>query len=256
MATTASSSGRAASPRFNILLVWAALWFAAALAWAVTIEDALMMGNMPGTMGMSPVSFLTMWVMMMAAMMLPSLAPVAAMYLRIILNQPGGMTRLFRVGGFVSGYLLVWAAFGILAYGIAWLISLLIKAAPGMMLWGAAMVLLLGGIYQFTPFKDVCLNHCRSPLGFLFQFGNYSGRLRDVQAGIYHGAYCTGCCAGLMVVMIFAGVMNLIWMIALAAIIFIEKVWRYGKQFSYAVGVTLIVLGCLLPWHPALLQDP
>ena len=214
-----------------------------------------MMGNMPGTMGMNAANFIIMWTIMMAAMMLPSLAPVAFMYLRIMTKESKGIVRFIRISGFVTGYLLIWSVFGVLAYGIALGINLLIRGSPAAMLWTTAIVLLLCGIYQFTSLKDICLKHCRSPIGFLFHFGNYRGRLRDMRIGMYHGAYCTGCCVGLMIVMVFAGVMNLVWMIALAAIIFIEKVWHYGRGFSHAVGFMLIILGCLLPWHPHLLQS-
>lgn len=190
---------------------------------------------------------------MMAAMMLPSLAPVATIYFRTIVKQSLGVIRFIRIVVFVCSYLLVWAVFGVFAFAIAWLISLLIKQSPELMPWISAIILLLCGAYQFTPLKDVCLKHCRSPIGFLFQFGNYHGRFRDLQVGLYHGGYCTGCCFGLMIVMVIAGVMNIIWMLALAVIIFIEKVLPYGREFSHVVGLVLIVLGCLLPWHPYLL---
>ena len=244
-----------AENRVNTLILWSVMLFAAALAWVVTVPSALKMGHMPGTMGMNPVSFIIMWSIMMAAMMLPSLAPVASLYLRVLTGQANGLIRVCRITGFVTGYLLVWAAFGVVAYATAWLINLLLRESPEAMLWTSAAILLSCGVYQLTPFKELCLNHCRSPLGFLFHFGNYTGMFKDLRVGLYHGGYCTGCCFGLMIVMIFAGVMNLAWMIALAAIIFIEKVWRYGKEFSYVTGLILIVLGCLLPWHPYLLNN-
>jgi predicted metal-binding membrane protein len=240
-------------PRTSPLVLWSALLCISALAWAITIHGALAMGNMPGTMGMGIVSFLIMWTIMMAGMMLPSLAPMASIFIRSILIQSGGLARVLAVSRFVTGYLLVWAAFGLAAYAIAWMISLSLREMPGVLDWFAAAVLILCGIYQFTPLKDLCLKHCRSPLDFIFKFGNYHGKFREILVGMYHGAYCTGCCLGLMVVMVIAGVMNIVWMVALALIIFIEKVWRYGKEFSYLVGVTLILLGCMLPWWPGIL---
>ena len=255
MATTANSSGKAANRQPDTILIWSALLFAAALAWFFTIQDALMMGNMPGTMGMSLPAFIIMWTIMMAAMMLPSLAPVAALYLQILARQSSGLVRCMRTTGFVAGYLLVWALAGLIGYGIAWGINLLLRESPAVMLWTTALILFLCGVYQFTPLKDVCLKHCRSPLGFLFHFGNYNGKLRDLQIGMYHGSFCTGCCAGLMIVMVFAGVMNITWMVAMALIIFIEKIWRYGKEFSRLVGILLMTTGAMLPWHPYLLKD-
>jgi predicted metal-binding membrane protein len=254
MGTIANSNGRAASRQYQTILIWSALLLAAALAWAVTLDDAREMGNMSGTMGMQPAGFIIMWTIMMAAMMLPSLASVASMYLRIITRQSGAGIRVFRITAFVTGYLLAWAVFGVIAYGVAWCITQLTDKSPETLHWIAAMVLLLCGIYQFTPIKDVCLNHCRSPLGFLFHFGNYRGMLRDLKVGFYHGGYCSGCCIGLMLIMIFAGVMNIVWMVALAVIIFVEKIWHYGGEFSRVVGLFLIILGCALPWYPHILQ--
>jgi predicted metal-binding membrane protein len=254
MGTTANSNGRAASRQYHNVLIWSALLLAAALAWAITLDDALKMGNMSGTMGMQPAGFIVMWTIMMAAMMLPSLASVASMYLHVITRQSGAGIRVFRITVFVAGYLLAWAVFGVIAYLVAWFITQLTVKSPGVLHWAAAVVLLLCGFYQFTHFKDVCLSHCRSPLGFLLHFGNYRGMLRDLKVGFYHGGYCSGCCIGLMLIMIFAGVMNIVWMIALAIIIFMEKIWRYGSEFSRAVGFLLIVLGCVLPWHPYILQ--
>jgi predicted metal-binding membrane protein len=116
--------------------------------------------------------------------------------------------------------------------------------------WSAAITLAVAGLYQFTPLKARCLRHCRSPLGFLLHFGNYSGRLRDVRVGAYHGGYCVGCCWSLMLVLVAVGVMNMAWMVGLTALVFVEKVWRSGKAFGYAVGGALTLAGLLLPWLP------
>ena len=255
MGTTANSSGRAAELRYPTILIWTGLTLTAVLAWASTLHDAWRMGNMPGTMGLDAAGYIVMWTIMMAAMMLPSLAPVAAMYLRVIRNQSTAAVRTFRIASFVAGYLLVWALFGVIAYVISWFISWLLGTSPALLPWMTAAVLLLCGLYQFTPFKKVCLTHCHSPLGILFHFGNFRGTFRDLQAGIYHGGYCAGCCLGLMIIMLFTGVMNITWMIALALIIFIEKVWHYGTGFARAVGLVLIILGCMFPWFPHILQS-
>jgi Predicted metal-binding integral membrane protein (DUF2182)/Protein of unknown function (DUF1326) len=104
------------------------------------------------------------------------------------------------------------------------------------------------GIMEFEV--EALHAHCRSPLGFLLHFGNYSGRLRDVRVGAYHGGYCVGCCWSLMLVLVAVGVMNMAWMAGLTAVVFVEKVWRSGKAFGYAVGGALILAGLLLPWLP------
>ncbi|MBV9228021.1 MAG: DUF2182 domain-containing protein, partial [Chloroflexi bacterium] len=93
----------------------------------------------------------------------------------------------------------------------------------------------------------------RSPLAWLFHFGNYTGPLRDMRAGLFHGGYCVGCCWGLMLVLIAVGVMNLAWMVGLAVVVFLEKTWRYGKALRIAIGLTFLGLALLVPWHPELL---
>jgi predicted metal-binding membrane protein len=232
--------------------VWGALLAAAAVAWTVTVRDALAMGNGPGTMGRGLAGFVALWTAMMAAMMLPSVAPVGSMYLGTLRDSSAGAVRALRVGSLVVGYLVAWGAFGILGYAAAWGGGRVAEAAPALAPWVAAVILVLAGLYQLTPLKDRCLAHCRSPLGFLLHFGGYSGRLRDLRVGVYHGGYCGGCCWGLMAVMVAVGVMNLAWMAGLAAVVFVEKTWRYGKELGLAFGLALVVLACFVPSHPGL----
>ena len=222
----------------------------AAIAWVFTLRDALHMGNMPGTMGLAPAPFLIMWTLMMAAMMLPSLAPITILYLKAIKATSG--LRMFNILGLATGYLLAWALFGVFAYGAAYAAG---RAAMshGISPWVGAGIIGACGLYQFTPFKEWCLNHCRSPVSFLLHFGNYRGRFRDVYVGFYHGGYCAGCCIGLMVIMVAVGIMNIAWMVGLAAVIYLEKVWRYGREFAWVVGVLLIIMALFIPWHPWLL---
>jgi len=242
--------GKETNTLTGIVSVWGLLLVLTVVAWVFTVRDALHMGNMPGTMGLGPVAFLIMWTIMMAAMMLPSLAPVTVLYLKAIKNthRPGILTIL----GLTVGYLLAWAFFGIFAYGAAYLAGRL-AMSHGISPWLGAGIIAACGLYQFTPLKQLCLKHCRSPLSFLLHFGNYQGRFRDVYVGFYHGGYCAGCCVGLMVIMVAVGVMNIAWMVGLAAIIFIEKVWRYGKEFAFSVGVLLLLMAAFVPWNPWLL---
>ena len=156
------------------------------------------------------------------------------------------------ISGLAVGYLLAWAVFGLFAYGAAWYAGRL-AMSHGISPWVGAGIIGACGVYQFTPLKKLCLSHCRSPLGFLLHFGNYRGMFRDVYVGFYHGGYCAGCCIGLMVIMVAVGVMNIIWMVLLAAIIFIEKVWRHGEVFSTVVGFLLILMAAFVPWNPWLL---
>lgn len=252
MAITASSPGRA---RFSIttVAIWAALLVLTALAWIVTVAGARTMGNMPGTMGLALPAFLAMWTVMMAAMMLPSVAPVGALYVRAVRHGSRGAAAALRVSGLISGYLIAWAAFGLVAYLAARLAGYLASHRPEAAPAVGAAVFIVCGLYQITPLKERCLAHCRSPLGVLLHLGNYRGRLRDLRAGLYHGAFCVGCCWALMIVMVMVGVMNLAWMVALALVILIEKVWRHGKAFGYGVGIALIVFALFIPGRPELI---
>lgn len=233
-------------------IVWSLLLAGSGLAWAIAVRDAWEMGTGPGTMGLTLAEFMPVWVAMMSAMMLPAVAPVASMYLRGVRMQSNGWLRVFRVGTLVVGYLAVWTAFGVFAFVAAWGSERLAEIAPRAALWAGALIFTVAGFYQLTPLKDRCLKHCRSPLGLLLHFGSYSGRARDLRVGLAHGGFCLGCCWALMVVLIAVGIMNVIWMAALAVLIFLEKTWRYGKALGIAFGVGLIILALLVPTHPDL----
>ena len=231
----------------------AVLLLAAAVAWLVVVRQASGMTSAPGTMGFHLLGFLGLWTVMMAAMMLPAVTPVGAMYARLVERQATPARRVGRVGGLVAGYLVVWVGFGLLAFALADLAGRLAEREPRLAEWIGAGVLAMAGIYQLTPVKDRCLAHCRSPLSVLMHIGSYRGPLRHVRAGLYHGGYCVGCCWALMVALIALGVMDLRWMVALAAVIVLERLWRHGRALSYAVGVGLLVLAVLAPSHPGLI---
>jgi predicted metal-binding membrane protein len=122
-------------------------------------------------------------------------------------------------------------------------------AAKGL---GVAIVT-AAGIYQLTIWKERCLRRCRSPVRPLVYYASFRGRGRDVRVGLRHGAACVGCCWGLMIVLVAAGVMNVAVMAALAVVIFTEKVWRYGRPFGQVVGLALVAAGVLAIWFPWLL---
>ena len=230
-----------------------ALLAAAALAWALTVRFASGMPAGPGTMGLDLPAFLALWALMMAAMMLPSVAPFASLYARTLRARSTGRIRVLRSLSLLTGYLAAWVLFGLIGYVAAWAGGRLATQAPNLAAWIGAGVLAAAGLYQLTPLKSRCLSRCRSPLGFLLQFGGRSGRLRDLRVGLHHGAYCVGCCSGLMVVLVAVGTMNLAWMAALAGTVLLEKTWRHGKGFSIAFGLAMIAFACVVPWHPSLL---
>jgi predicted metal-binding membrane protein len=232
----------------SVVLVVCAL-----IAWLLTFVSASGMSAGPGTMGRGFAGFLVLWTLMMTAMMLPSVSPVAAMYLRTLQTEPSQAVRAVRTGELVVGYLAAWTAYGVIAYALARVSGQLAEGSPDAAPWVGAGALVVAGIYQLTPLKDVCLAHCRSPIGFLLHFGGIKGRSKDLRVGFFHGGFCVGCCWGLMLVLIVVGVMNLVWMVVIAATVLVEKTWTHGKAFSIAVGVGLIGFAFFVPSHPGLL---
>jgi predicted metal-binding membrane protein len=219
----------------------------AALAWAITSDQMSGMdagpGTDPGTLGF----FIGVWVVMMAAMMFPSIAPMVLMFARIQEGRrdrgqdaPAGATSLF-----VGGYLVSWTAAGLIAYGV----FELGRAAFGdTFAWDGAGPYLAGGvivaaaIYQLTPLKDVCLRNCRSPFAFLMMHSR-PGRLGALRMGFEHGGYCVGCCWMLMAALFALGVMSLGWMAFIAALIAIEKLLPWKALANRGIAVLLLALG-------------
>jgi predicted metal-binding membrane protein len=250
-ALTASTT--AALPRRQLAGPWIGVAALAAAAWAVTMTLTTTMGNGPGTMGLALLPFLGLWVVMMAAMMLPSAAPVAVLWARLISGASAGVTRAGRISAFLAGYLLAWAACGAVAYAALAGAGRLVMASPGSARWLGVAIFAAAGGYQLTPWKDFCLRRCRSPMGALMYYAGFKGRSRDVRVGLHHGATCAGCCWGLMIVLVAVGVMNIAVMAVLAAVVFAEKLWRHGKLFGQTAGVALIAVGLLAIWYPWLL---
>jgi predicted metal-binding membrane protein len=253
-AGSASVAGpvRALPPR-QLAVPWLAVAALAAAAWAVTVLLAQSMGNGPGTMGLALLPFLGLWVLMMAAMMLPSVVPVAVLWTRLITGVSAGPRRVVRMSLFLSGYLLVWAACGAVAFAALSGAGRLLTASPTAAKWVGVAIFTGAGAYQLTPWKHWCLRRCRSPVGALMYYTGFKGRSRDVRVGLHHGATCAGCCWGLMIVLIAVGVMNVAVMAALTVVIFAEKLWRHGKPFGQAVGVLLVAIGAAAIWFPWLL---
>lgn len=230
---------------------WIAAAAVAGAAWVATALLARHMGNGPGTMGLALVPFLGLWVLMMSAMMLPSVAPVAVLWTRSISVGSTGPARSVRMSLFFSGYLLTWAGVGAIAFVALAAAERLLNASPTAAKYLGVAIFITAGLYQLTPAKQWCLRHCRSPIGALMHYLGFKGRSRDVRVGVHHGAVCIGCCWGLMILLIAVGVMNVAVMAALAVVIFVEKLWRHGRLFGQAVGVLLIAVGLLaipFPW--------
>lgn len=218
----------------------------AAAAWFVTNGRMQGMDSAPGTELGSVGFYVTAWVVMMAAMMFPSVAPMVRTYALVLRRRTGfGHTRArAAVAAFVGGYLLTWTLFGLAAYGLFAVVNSL---SIDVLTWGragrylAAAVIAAAAVYQLTPSKDACLTRCRGPLDFLMD------RWRDgvsgaVRLGVEHGGWCVGCCWGLMAALFALGVMSVGWMAFVAGLIAIEKLLPWQPLPSRAIAVLLVLL--------------
>jgi predicted metal-binding membrane protein len=221
------------------------LLIVAAGAWAGTVLLARGMAGMSGTMGLGLAAFVLVWTLMMAAMMLPSVTPLASLYARTVQSN-----RMVRIAGLVAGYLAVWALAGLPAFGLAWLAGWMTGKHPGVAHVLAVAVFAACGVYQLSRLKDRCLAHCRSPIALLLHYGSYRGRSRDLRTGAHHGAYCLGCCGALMVILVAVGVMNVAAMVGLAAVVLVEKTWRWGVVAGRVFGVAALGLAVAIIWLP------
>lgn len=225
------------------LALIAALFVIAAVGWVWTAHRMQGMDAGPWTALGSVGWFLGVWVVMMAAMMLPSVAPTVALYARATQDRSHLLPWLF-----VSGYLLVWAAAGVAAFAIGTastgaLGSRLDWDSAGRTLSGVTLV--VAAVYELTPFKDVCLGRCRSPLGALL--GSWrEGRSGALRMGAQNGAWCVGCCWALMAALFALGVMSVSWMALVAAIIAAEKALPWRRVVTYGTATVLLVLGILV----------
>lgn len=198
--------------------------------------------------------FVGTWALMMAAMMLPSVAPMALTFARVTGERANkGQAAFVPTWIFILGYFAAWTAFGLAAYlidhvirslNIAWLAW--DREGPKV----AGIAIGAAGLYQLTPIKRACLTHCRSPLEFFLESWR-EGPEGALYMGIYHGLYCVACCWGLMLVLFAVGVMSLFWMTLIAVLIFAEKVFRSGRRLAPVFGIMLIALGLWIAIAPA-----
>jgi predicted metal-binding membrane protein len=230
------------------------------LAWWSTVDQAVSMRGMAMGLGqiggrgqgdMSVGVFLAMWVTMMVAMMLPTALPMVFAHLAVTRRRGRGV---YLTIVFIAGYLLVWSAIGVVPLiafkALAGLSGDAIQSNWLPALAGA--ILIAAGAYQFTGWKQFCLDKCQSPFAFIVahEVGSAPSSLR---AGAIHGALCLGCCWALTAVLLVVGLMNLIWMAALFALFFVEKSWRHGLVVAKIAGVVVMVLGASVIVRPALL---
>ncbi|HEV8624133.1 MAG TPA: DUF2182 domain-containing protein [Acidimicrobiia bacterium] len=221
----------------------ALLYALAAVGWWWTAGQMAGMDNGPwsglGAFGW----FLGVWIVMMAAMMFPSVAPTVALYSRMTKQRSP-----WRPLEFAAGYLVTWAAAGVVAFAV----GVGLNALSGGLFdwerggrWAAGGTLVLAALYELTPLKDVCLGKCRSPLGFLLGSWRegWSGALR---MGAKNGAWCVGCCWALMASLFALGVMSVLWMAVVAGLIAVEKTLPWRRATSWGTAAVLLALGVLL----------
>ena len=231
------------------------------LAWQSTVEQAVSMSGMAMGLGqigglaqgdMSASVFLVMLVTMMVAMMLPTAVPIVLAHLAGTRRQGRGV-HLTLV--FIAGYLLVWSAIGVVPF-IAYKAFAQLSADAAQSIWLPALagaILIVAGAYQFTGWKQFCLDRCQSPFAFVVAHDFGAGAAGSLRAGAIHGALCLGCCWALTAVLLVVGLMNLMWMAGIFALFIVEKTWRHGLLLAKIAGVALVVLGAIVIARPAML---
>lgn len=252
-ATVSRRSVRSAgTPHVGLIVVLIAF---AAVAWTQTAETMQGMDDGPGSDLGSLSFYLGAWILMMAAMMFPSISPMVRTYAlvqrrrhaRLGLGEPA-----VAIGAFVAGYLLVWTGFGLAAYATFTSVRALGIDALS---WDEAGPYLAGGVivgaaaYQLAPLKDACLTRCRGPLDFLTE------RWRDgaggaLRLGVEHGAWCVGCCWALMGALFALGAMSVSWMAFIAALIAVEKLLPWKGIANRGIAILLVVLGVAVALAP------
>lgn len=233
---------RLASTRTSV-----ALLFLGAAAWILTVIQARAMGSMAPMTPISFPAFVAMWSTMMAAMMLPSLVPLASRYARAV-KAPESL----GVASLVVGYLAVWTAVGSAGYMLSLLLATTLQHHPGRARGISIACYACCGIYQLTPLKDRCLSQCRAPLALLLTYVGWRGWYRHLRVGVHHAATCVGCCWALMLVLFVAGLMNLGAMVLLTLVIAVEKIGTRGPSFSRCVGIVSLLLAAVAIWKPEL----
>ena len=196
--------------------------------------------------------YLGVWVTMMAAMMLPAVAPMVLLFDKVSAERARRGRSFVPTWVFAASYLAVWTVYGLAAYGLYRAVDAL---DLGFLAWHrggpyvVAALLAFAGIYELTPLKSVCLRHCRSPMHFVLG-GWRNGVGGALRMGAEHGAYCVGCCWGLMVVLFGLGVMSIAWMAVVAVLIFAQKALPFGGRLPRVFAVAFVAAGVWIAVSP------
>jgi predicted metal-binding membrane protein len=264
-----STSIAEAVARRDRIVVGAGLLGVALIAWAYILYLAASMRSMqaemptsmppkmdmqmvmPNTLAWSTADFafmFLMWAVMMIAMMTPSAAPMVLLFAQVLRQRHVQQNPFQATSAFLASYLLIWMVFSLVAavvqfglHSAALLSPTMVSTSPFL----GGFLLIAAGVYQFTPLKRSCLSRCRTPLGFLLNEWR-EGALGAFVMGVRHGSYCVGCCWLLMALLFVAGVMNLLWVAAIALYILMEKTFPASQWLSRGLGVLMIGWGTLL----------
>jgi predicted metal-binding membrane protein len=254
--------------RRDRVIIIAALTVLTLLAWAdlAWLADDMSMGGMdmtgfrmipagqglmmPANTPWQPVEFayvFAMWTVMMIGMMTPSVAPMILIYARVGRQAVKSGYPFAASGWFASGYLIAWTGFSLAATSAQWaleraaLLTPMMESASNVL---GGIVLIAAGIYQWTPVKDACLSYCQAPLTFIMRHGGFRGDTSGaLTLGLRHGIYCVGCCWALMALLFVGGIMNLLWIAALAILVLLEKVIPSGRIIARIAGALFAVAG-------------
>jgi len=239
-------------PRWNALRLSTLVLGIALVTWLVAALRMRGMDMGPGSDLGAFGWYISIWVTMMAAMMLPSALPMVLLFDRVSRERSKRGQASVSTWLFVASYLAVWTLYGLVAYGLYRGIAGL---HLGFVAWSrggpyiAGALVASAGLYELTPLKSACLRQCRSPMHYVLG-GWLPGRRGAIRMGMGHGASCVGCCAGLMLILFALGAMSLFWMAALAILIFVEKVLPFGAALSRTVAICIVALGVWVALAP------
>ncbi len=251
--------GSALRVRRERTLVLALLLILTAMSWAILIWQSRTMNEMDMglTMGMGAISFLVIWVVMMIAMMFPTVAPMILVFARVQRDRPSGKRAFVFTWIFIGAYLLIWTFFGVVAYLGALAASGLAQQVPWIMMNATKIgggILVLAGLYQLTLLKRVCLAKCRAPHDFILHSW-HGGSAGSFRMGLEYGIYCLGCNWLLFVLLFPMGIMNITAMALLAVLILAEKVLPLGARIAQIAALALILYGVLVIVIPTALPS-
>ena len=241
-------------------IILALLLILAAASWAVLLwpSPSLDMARMPGmgpTMGVAAPLFLAIWIVMMVAMMFPTAAPIILAFHTVQARKRARGETFVATWVFVASYLFVWSASGIVAYAGAVAAEMIAERAHLTAIHTARIggaLLIVAGLYQLSPWKNVCLIKCRTPMNFIITSW-HDGLGGAIRMGVQHGLYCLGCCWLLFVILFPLGIMNVGAMAVITLLVYAEKSFPWGVRVAQIASAVLVVYGLLVLFVPSML---